>query len=406
MTNSTLKKDLSILLGNTLDHFDTSLFGFLAPVMAPVFFPNEDPLVQLILTYGILVTSIWTRPLGAIIFGIVARKYGPLISLSYSLIGVAVTTFAIGCIPSFNNIGIAAPILLIIIRMVRGVFSSGEITVAKLYIMENKPQILALKVSSLYQTSTIFGIILASIASWLVISTNSFELWRLCFWIGGLTGFFGYVLRKLHTSTPSTLKKDIQHQKSTLTLLLNNKINIIKVAIITSFSYVTYSIPFIVMNNFIPLITKVSLETMMAFNTALLVFDMLLIPLVGKFSQNFSPRHVMLAASSALAISILPLWYYLENSSIGYISFVRCWIVVLGVAFMIPVNLWYKKLFNDRDQYILVGIGNALGTGIIGHMVPTICLTLWYFTNSSLSIGLFIMLVAMSAIFMIFKVKT
>jgi hypothetical protein len=160
------------------------------------------------------------------------------------------------------------------------------------------------------------------------------------------------------------------------------------------------------MNNFIPLITKVSLETMMAFNTALLVFDMLLIPLVGKFSQNFSPRHVMLAASSALAISIFPFWYYLENSSIWYISFVRCWIVVLGVAFMIPVNLWYKKLFNDRDQYILVGIGNALGTGIIGHMVPTICLTLWYFTNSSLSIGLFIMLVAMSAIFVIFKVKT
>ena len=406
MTNSTLKKDLSILLGNTLDHFDTSLFGFLAPVMAPVFFPNEDPLVQLILTYGILVTSIWTRPLGAIIFGIVARKYGPLISLSYSLIGVAVTTFAIGCIPGFNNIGIAAPILLIIIRMVRGVFSSGEITVAKLYIMENKPQILALKVSSLYQTSTILGIILASIASWLVISTNSPELWRLCFWLGGLTGFFGYILRKIHTSTPSTLEKDIQKHAPTLKLLLNNKINILRVAILTSFSYVTYSIPFIVMNNFIPLITKVSLESMMALNTALLVFDLLLIPLIGRFSQNFSPRHVMLVASSALAISILPLWYYLENSSIWYTSFVRCWIVVLGVAFMIPVNLWYKKLFNDRDQYILVGIGNALGTGIIGHMVPTICLALWYFTNCSLSIGLFIMLVAISAILVIFKVKT
>ena len=158
MVNKTTKKDLSILIGNTLDHFDTSLFGFLAPIMAPVFFPAQDYIVQLILTYGILVTSIITRPLGAIIFGIAARKHGPVVSLSYSLIGVAITTFAIGCIPSFNNIGIAAPILLTIIRMVRGVFSSGEITVAKLYIMENKPQVLALKASSLYQTSTVFEI--------------------------------------------------------------------------------------------------------------------------------------------------------------------------------------------------------------------------------------------------------
>lgn len=406
MTSSTTKKDLSILIGNMLDHFDTSLFGFLAPVMAPVFFPEYDPAAQLVLTYGILVTSIITRPAGAIIFGMIARKHGAIISLSYSLIGVAVTTFAIGCVPSFNSIGIAAPILLAIIRMIRGVFSSGEITVAKLYIMENKPQILALKASYLYQTSTILGIILASIASWFVIRSELHELWRLCFWLGGLTGFFGYTLRKIQINLPSNIKKNIQKHEPTLKLLLNNKFNILRVAVVTSFSYVTYSIPFIVMNNFIPLITKVSLEDMMASNTALLVFDMLLIPLVGRFAQNFSPRQIMLAASSTLAISILPLWYYLENSSIWYVSFVRCWIVVLGVVFMIPVNLWYKNLFNNQDQYLIVGIGNALGTGIVGHMIPAICFSLWYITLSSMSVAIFIALTTVFTILVICKSKT
>lgn len=400
------KKDLSILIGNTLDHFDTSLYGFLAPVIAPVFFPNEDPVVQLILTYGILVSSIWTRPLGAIIFGMAAKKYGPLISLSYSLIGVAVTTLAIGCIPGFNSIGIAAPILLTLIRMVRGVFSSGEITIAKLYIMDNKPQVLALKASYLYQTSTILGIILASAASWLVISSDFHALWRLCFWLGGFTGLFGYYLRRIYSSDHSLkYNSSNSHNTPILKILSKNKINILRVAIVTSFSYVTYSIPFIVMNNFIPIITEISLEDMMAFNTALLIFDMLLIPVIGKLTLKFSPQQIMLAASMILAITIIPFWYFLESSTILYVSFVRCWIVVLGVAFMIPVNVWYRNLFNEADQYFLVGIGNALGTGIVGHLVPTICFSLWYFTASNLSIGLFIAFIAIVTILTIRTAK-
>jgi len=86
------KKDLSILIGNSLDHFDTAIYSFLAPILSIVFFPKDDPIVALILTYGMLATSIITRPIGAIIFSIIAKKRGATLALSYSLIGVAITT--------------------------------------------------------------------------------------------------------------------------------------------------------------------------------------------------------------------------------------------------------------------------------------------------------------------------
>ena len=67
------KKDISILLGNVLDHFDIALFGFFAPLLGPVFFPAYDPVVQLILTYGLSITSLLSKPIGTYLFGIILQ---------------------------------------------------------------------------------------------------------------------------------------------------------------------------------------------------------------------------------------------------------------------------------------------------------------------------------------------
>src|SRR6187200_1368423 len=90
------KRDISILLGNILDHYDIALFSFFAPVLGPIFFPTYDPIVQLILTYGLSITSLISKPLGTYLFGMIASTYGPMLGLSYSLIGVAITTLCLG----------------------------------------------------------------------------------------------------------------------------------------------------------------------------------------------------------------------------------------------------------------------------------------------------------------------
>lgn len=246
MLNLFSKNDISILIGNVLDHFDTALYGFLAPLMGPMFFPHHDPVVQLILAYSIMATSIITRPLGALLFGLFARTHGPMLGLSYSLLGVAIGTVAIGCLPGYDLIGWFAPLLLIIVRMVRGVCAAGESTIAKLYIMDGKTNHHALKASYYYETSSMVGTILASGMAAIGIYFPFIDgWWRICFLTGGMMGIVGYYVRMLPHLKKDAQIEQLQYTRLSTSDLWHQKANMARVAIVTGFSYITYAIPFV-----------------------------------------------------------------------------------------------------------------------------------------------------------------
>jgi len=386
-----MKRDISILVGNALDRFDTSLYGFLAPVMGPLFFPHHDPIVQLMLTYATSITSLFSRPIGTFLFGMLAQKKGPIFGLSYSLIGVAVTTVMIGCIPSYAVVGYLAPLSLVCIRLIRGVCAAGESTIAKLYIMENKSHKDALIVSHYYQSSTMLGIIVASCAATIVIGTHH-QLWRVCFWLGGITGLAGYLLRCSNTEICEGRQEHFfdAYSVSNIRLLFNNWANIMRVAIATCFSHITYAVPFVFMNSFIPLITDITLPTMMMLNTTLLVFDMVCIPILGRITIRYNTYTVMMCSVTVLASTILPLFIYLPNASLAYVTCVRFWIVLWGLIFLCPLNYWFNSLFVSDNKYFLVGMGNALGAGTLGHVTTPICLWLWYVSRAAYVPALYI----------------
>ncbi|WP_341753086.1 MULTISPECIES: MFS transporter [unclassified Candidatus Tisiphia] len=392
------KKDLSILIGNSLDHFDTAIYSFLAPILSIIFFPKDDPIVALILTYSVLATSIITRPVGAIIFSMIAQKRGATMALSYSLIGVAITTMLIGFIPTYQMIGWFSPLMLLIIRTMLGIFGEGESSIAKLYILENKVQTQGLKASSLYQLSTMLGIIIASLVSAILISSNHHEYWRLCFILGGSTGIVGGYLRRYANTSQKAIEQKSYTLNMILNIIFNNKCNILRVSIVSGFSYMTYVIPFIVMNSFVPLITSISLETMMSVNTLLLIMDVAMIPLIWYFIKKYRPVDIMLVSTSILFISIIPLWLYMTDASVWYVNFVRLWIITLGVLFVCPLNYWLNSLFHGSDKYMLVSIGDAIGTPIFGRSAPAVCIALWHFTSSSISIGVYIAMITLATI--------
>ncbi|ASX27783.1 MFS transporter [Rickettsia sp. MEAM1 (Bemisia tabaci)] len=424
MKNSLSKRDISILIGNALDHFDTALYGFLAPLLAGIFFSNHDKIVALILTYSVLTTSLFTRPIGSYFFGVIAKKYGGVFALSHSLIGVALTTALIGLIPSHAQIGWLAPLLLVVIRTMQGIYSEGECAIAKLFILENKEEKKAFKASYLYNTSTMVGIIFASFISTIVLNTEYNDYWRVCFIFGGLTALVGYFLRKSSPPLSSTtslcqsrvggnpvIKKykffswipayaglTIHHD---LLTIWNNKLNIIRISFAIGFSYMTYIVPFVFMNSFIPLITDISLETMMKFNTEFLIFDMIMIPVIGNLTKKFHYLKILRGTLILMILSLIPLWWFLNNSSICYVNFVRIFIILAGVSFLAPLNCWLNDLFKTADKYMLVGIGSSIGSSLIGRLTPSTCLMLWHITNSSISIAFYITVISLVALWCI-----
>jgi len=394
-----MKKDISILIGNALDCFDISLYGFLAPVIGSVFFPDYDPTVQLILTYATSITSLISRPLGTFIFGALARHKGPLFGLSYSLIGVAIATVCIGCIPSYGIIGLYAPLSLVVIKIIRDICAAGESIIAKLYIMENKSYKQSLMVSYLYQSSSMLGVVMASALSTIVINRGG-DLWRICFCVGGVTGFVGYFLRyytvenkKINQSEPFNVYKTLNFR-----LMWDNRVNIVRVAIATCFSQMTYAVPFVFMNNFVPFVTSISLSTMMALNTHLLVVDMMSIPVIGRFTMHYCMYKVMISAATVLAVTIIPLFIFLPHASLLYVTCMRLWIVFWGLVFLCPLHCWFNSLFKTSDKYFLVGMGNVLAAATFGYMTTPICLWLWYATGISYIPALYMVLIMSATI--------
>ena len=397
------KKDFIILLGNAVDHFDTSIYFFLAPVIAPLFFPHSDPVVALIMAYGILATSMVTRPVGTYIFGMIARTGGPSKALSHSLIGVGMATMMIGVLPDYHTIGILAPILLVVFRIFREVFAAGESAIAKLYILQDKPEKEAFRSSYLYQTSTIFGSVLASLAATFVHYLDIANGWRGVYFLGGSAAIIGYILRRVSIVIPERHSKKLLefYGHGGIKILWNHKIDLLRIAIVNSFSHLTYVIPFVTMNHLIPLITDIELKTMMAINSFMLVFDMVAIPFIGRNIARFNPNAVMIISSSVLALTIIPVWYFIENASLAYITFVRFWIVIWGIVFLCPLNLWCSDQIKGSERYMIVGMGTTLGASAIGKLTPSICLALYYATESYMSIALYIACMFTVAIFVI-----
>jgi MFS family permease len=288
------------------------------------------------------------------------------------------------------------------VRAVRGVFASGESTIAKLYLLEGKQEKEARRASYLYPFSTLLGIVLASAMATLAISiAPSFPtIWRYCFVLAGASALFALSLRRRSFAKEETQQRSSYFDVyclSSLHLLWRERRSLVQASAVLGFSYATYVVPFVLLNNYVPLVTSHSLEAMMQLNTFLLLCDMALIPFLGKVTARWRPLAVMKVSCAVLALSALPLFYLLQGASLLTVTFVRLWFVFWGVAFMCPQNYWLKKRFGGPSQYLLTGMAGALGGSTVGRMTTPVCLFLWHTYAAPWQPALYIALISFLA---------
>lgn len=397
MISSNQKNFLAGIVGNILDRYDMALYGIMATFMASNFFPGDEQIVSIIKVYGIMFLGIFTRPIGALFFGQMAMKAGPRKVMIICLSGVAITTGAIGILPSYNDYGIISPALLILVRIFQGFFASGENTVAAFFLISHSSKDKATRTSGIYNFSTMLGVVIASAAGTLVSMSNNPEFyWRIPYLFGFFTAIAGIILR-----SQSLIDRKIQRPKTSfldvLNLAITNRMNILRIVMVSSFSYITYTIPFVFMNNFIPQITDVTIVEMLQFNTILLILDTALIPVFTIISESFDRKKFMALMSFIIAITIIPLFIFIEGQGILYIMIVRIIIIFAGLAYLAPIYAWYYSLFKGDERYPLVGIGYSIGEVVIGRNSTAICLWLWYYFQSTTAPAIFISSIALFA---------
>jgi MHS family proline/betaine transporter-like MFS transporter len=126
-------------IGNFVEWFDYAVYGYLAVTIATVFFPESDPQTGLLLTFALFAISFLVRPLGGFVWGHIGDKVGRRTALSLSILIMSAATFCIALIPGYDAIGIWAPVLLLMIRVVQGFSASGEYAGASAFLVEYAP---------------------------------------------------------------------------------------------------------------------------------------------------------------------------------------------------------------------------------------------------------------------------
>nr|WP_057929053.1 glycine betaine/L-proline transporter ProP [Burkholderia ambifaria] len=202
----------AMAFGNAMEWFDFGVYSYIAVTLGKVFFPSSNPSAQLLATFGTFAAAFLVRPLGGMVFGPLGDRIGRQRVLAATMIMMAIGTFAIGLIPSYASIGIMAPVLLLIARLVQGFSTGGEYGGAATFIAEFSTDKRRGFMGSFLEFGTLIGYTLGAATVAILTATLSQEAllswgWRVPFFIAGPLGLVGLYVRLKLEETPAFKKE-------------------------------------------------------------------------------------------------------------------------------------------------------------------------------------------------------
>lgn len=156
---------LAGFIGNVIEWYDFALYGYMAGILSELFFPGENTTASLIATYGVFAAGFIMRPLGSAVFGWMGDTVGRSRTMFISVIMMVLPTFILGCLPTFKSVGIWAPVMLVLVRLVQGLSVGGEFSSSVTYLVETSPRSGRGLAGSWANTGSMLGMLLGSAAA-------------------------------------------------------------------------------------------------------------------------------------------------------------------------------------------------------------------------------------------------
>ncbi|WP_032112454.1 MFS transporter [Candidatus Paracaedibacter symbiosus] len=392
---SSSKIIISCFAGNLLEWYEFAIFGFLTPYISQLFFPSDNPTTSLLLTYGIFATGFVMRPLGAIIAGHIGDLYGRKFSLVLSLLMMTIPTTAIGLLPTFNQIGIYAPFLILCCRLIQGISLGGEFSGSIIYLIENAPPQRRGFFGSWADMGSSMGMILATLTSLaLTFALDKQQIldwgWRLPFLLGIIFGILGLVMRRKLAETPEFLASTTPLIKSP-----------IREAILKDPLKFLLSITFLAINAtgyyllVIYLPQQATSESSLYLSFVSLILMMPATFIGATLSDKIGQYKMLLFGICASMLTIIPAvyaTYYLPS----------IWIFIYHGLFSISLGL----CFGPRSSFIVqlypvpyrcsgVAISYNIANAVFGGTAPLMAMLMVELTGSKLSPGFLILAMAL-----------
>jgi MHS family proline/betaine transporter-like MFS transporter len=307
---SALRTALAGLIGNVLEWFDFAVYGYFATDIGHQFFPRSSPSAQQMLAFAVFALGFLARPAGSLVLGAVGDRIGrrALLTLSIALMGAA--TLVLGLLPTYEQIGVAAPILLVLMRLAQGFSLGGEFTGSMVYTTEQASPLMRGLVSSSTAAGTTIGFILGSACAWIVNASLPAEAvaawgWRIPFVGSVVFVIAGWLLRRGIAETAEGLKAASARPPLVSSLVADWR-PVVQTFGIVAMTNAAYYLTFTYAVERRKSLTGEGGEAFLLANTLTLVAVLIAKPLGGWLSDVTGRRRLMMALTVLMLALIYP----------------------------------------------------------------------------------------------------
>ncbi|WP_372509243.1 glycine betaine/L-proline transporter ProP [Streptomyces kronopolitis] len=376
-------------LGNAMEWFDFGVYSYIAVTLGHVFFPSGNPTAQLLSTFGAFAAAFLVRPIGGMVFGPLGDRIGRQKVLAITMIMMAAGTFAIGLIPSYASIGVGAPILLLVARLVQGFSTGGEYGGASTFIAEYAPDKKRGFLGSWLEFGTLAGYVGgAGLVTLMTALLSTSDLtswgWRIPFLIAGPMGIIGLYLRLRLEETPAFAQlekaarsKEKERREAEKRIGIREMIfgqwrsmllciGLVLVFNVTDYMLLSY------MPSYLTSELKYDETHGLLVVLAVMVLMMAVQPLAGRLTDRFGRRPVIGAGCLGFLVLSVPALLLIRQGSLVAIALGMSALGLLLVTFTSAMPSTLPALFPTKVRYGSLSIGFNVSVSLFGGTTPLV----------------------------------
>lgn len=365
-------------IGVFVHWFEWAIYAYLASIIAAIFFPRQDATAALLSVFAVFAISFGVRPIGALIFGTLGDRIGRKRTLSIVILSMSGATLVVGLLPTYDAIGIWAPVLLIAARVVQGLAAGGEFGSAAAFLAEYSPPKRRGFGVSWLEFGSLLGFLAASLVVFLLTSLMSEEAilsggWRIPFLIAVPLGIVGFYIRTKIEDTPEflSLEKLENVPKSPVKEVFRmQRKQLLQMSGLEIMMHVTFYVVLVYLLTYQEVVLGFDAGTAALLSTVASIVGLVLVPLCGIASDRVGRRPVLIVAAVALIVLAVPL-FLVMGSGTAWAGFIG----TLGLGVILAIILGVHaaaaaELFPTRTRQTGLSISYSITAAVFAGTVP------------------------------------